>query len=171
MKKHTFQHMLSVIILALLVTACSSPTRASQTAGQTDATDHPPVILRVEEGQETKDGKLTYYRDVYYSDAAGDAEIVKFSLLSGKLLAGETLPESNAITDSADLQRHEAVLNFHWVCNSQQTLVLEVQVVDQAGNLSEPLNLTFPCSSAASAPTPMPAGLSGMVSGKVDVGG
>jgi len=162
---------LLVLSLALLVTACSSPTRASQPAGQTGATDHPPVILRVEERQTTKDGKASYYRDVYYSDAAGDAEIVKFSLLSGKLLAGENIPESNAITDSADMQRHEAVLNFHWVCNSQQTFVLEVQVVDQAGNSSEPLNLTFPCSSAASAPTPMPAGLSGMVSGKVDVGG
>jgi hypothetical protein len=126
MKKHTFQHMMSVVIATLLVTACSSPTRASQPAGQTGATDHPPVILRVEERQTTKDGKLAYYRDVYYSDAAGDAEIVKFSLLSGKLLAGENLPESSAITDSADMQRHEAVLNFHWVCNLQQTFMLEV---------------------------------------------
>ena len=104
---------LLVLSLALLVTACSSPTRASQPAGQTGATDHPPVILRVEERQTTKDGKLAYYKDVYYSDATGDAEIVKLSLLSGKLLAGEKLPESNVITDSTDMQRHEAVLNFH----------------------------------------------------------
>lgn len=74
---------LLVLSLALLVTACSSPTRASQPAGQTGATDHPPVILRVEERQTTKDGKLAYYRDVYYSDAAGDAEIVKFSCSQG----------------------------------------------------------------------------------------
>jgi hypothetical protein len=30
MKKHTFQHLMSVIILALLVTACSSQAPASQ---------------------------------------------------------------------------------------------------------------------------------------------
>lgn len=174
MKSLSLRLMLCGTLSVLLLTACSSPTRASQPAGQTDATDHAPVILRVEERQKTKGGKLTYYKDVYYSDSVGDAEIVKFSLLSGKLLAGENLPESNAITDWADKQRHEAVLNFHWVCNSQQTFVLEVQVVDQAGNSSEPLTLTFPCSSASStvlAPTPMPSGLTGLMSGKVDVGG
>src|SRR5512147_752059 len=62
---------LLVLCLALLVTACASPTRASRPASQTGATDHPPVILRVEERQKTTDGKLTYYKDVYYSDAAG----------------------------------------------------------------------------------------------------
>jgi pimeloyl-ACP methyl ester carboxylesterase len=106
---------------------------------------HTPRFLRVVEKQEIKDGKLIYRDAVYYTDTAGDAEILKLSLLSGSLLEGENLDERSILTNSADEQEHEAMIDATWVCRSQDTFVLELQIVDQARNSSEPMNLTFQC--------------------------
>jgi pimeloyl-ACP methyl ester carboxylesterase len=106
---------------------------------------HTPRFLRVVEKQEIKDGKLIYRDAVYYTDTAGDAEILKLSLLSGNILEGENLDERSILTNSTDEQKHEALINATWVCRSQDSFVLELQIVDQARNSSDPVNLTFQC--------------------------
>jgi len=107
---------------------------------------HAPRILRVVERQETKDGMLIYRDAVHFTDVAGDAVFTSTRLTSGKLLEIEIGHVSGgSITALANAQKQEAVLNATWVCRSQDTFVLEVQIIDQALNKSEPVTLTFPC--------------------------
>jgi len=107
---------------------------------------HAPRILRVVERQETKDGMLIYREAVHFTDVAGDAVFTSTRLTSGKLLEIEIGHVSGgSITALANAQKQEAVLNATWVCRSQDTFVLEVQIIDQALNKSEPVTLTFPC--------------------------
>jgi hypothetical protein len=157
MKTITIRLMFFVVILGLVLTACSSQSSTTSTTvathpqptplpeRQTSADDHTPVFLRVDEWEETRDGRLVYHDDATFTDTAGDAQVVTFTLLAGNLTTGESLPPSGAVTESTQKQMEGAVLNYTWVCNSQQTSVLETRLIDRAGNSSEPLILTFDC--------------------------
>jgi len=112
-------------------------------ADLTDMT-HTPRILRVVERRETKNGMLTYYDDVYFTDDAGDAVFATVALTSGNLPGNQSL-SGGSITASANEQENEAMETVHWVCYSQGTFVIEMQIVDQAINKSEPVKFTFPC--------------------------
>ena len=147
---HGLPHLVGYLaLLALLLAACPAPSLPAASpmpapAVVMEAKNHTPVILRVEERQATKEGKLIYYRDVYYSDAAGDAVFVKAELISGKL-KGDQKVNGGSIETPADEQKHEAMVPATWVCHQQETFVLKVRIVDRAGNTSEPSLLTFPC--------------------------
>ena len=154
-----FAARLSAILLgvALVLTACSPQSSITATATathpqptplaerQASAGDHTPVFVRAARWEETRDGRLVYHDDVTFTDTAGDAQFLTLTLLTGNLMAEESLPSSNAVTASAQEQKDGAVLNGTWVCNSQQTFVLETRLFDRAGNSSEPLILTFDC--------------------------
>src|SRR5512136_1857371 len=92
-KKHAVFMLRSLapfLLLAVLLTACSSQSPASQPTaplpvGQTGSADHAPVILRVEERQEIKDGFLWIYQDIYFSDPDGDAAAMTYQQVSSSL--------------------------------------------------------------------------------------
>ena len=74
------------------MTACSSPTSASrlpeptpELAAQPQAGSHPPVILRVVERQEARNGFLVYYQDLYFTDSDGDADYISLEETSSSL--------------------------------------------------------------------------------------
>ena len=167
-KAKAFQVRILVILflVVLVMTACSSQSSTTSTGAathpqptplperQTSADDHTPVFLRAVEWQETRDGRLVYHDDVTFTDTAGDAQFLTLTLLAGTLTTGESLPSSDDVTASAQEQMDGAVLNYTWVCNSQQTFVLETRLVDRAGNSSEPLLSTFDCPAPGVNPRP-----------------
>jgi hypothetical protein len=160
------RNLIVLFLVVLLLTACSSQSSTTSTATathpqptplperQASTDDHTPLFLQAVEWQETRDGRLVYHDDVTFTDTAGDAQFLTLILLAGTLTPAESLPSSNAITASAQEQMDGAVLNFTWVCNSQQTVVLETRLFDRAGNSSEPLLFTFDCPAPGVNPGP-----------------
>jgi len=118
-------------------------------AGQTVAGGHAPVILRVEERRETRDGKALIHKDVHFTDPAGDAAVGVIRLVS-------TTPpnvrgiriEDDAVSAPPEEQKREAVVTSTWQCGSAipgLSLVLEYRLRDGAGNLSQPVTFTVSC--------------------------
>ena len=151
------RNLIIFILVVLVMSACSSqssttssltPTHTQPTPlpqRQTSADDHTPVFLRAVRWEETRDGRLVYHDDVTFIDTAGDAQLLTIALLEGNLEPEESLPSSDAVTASMQEQKDGAVLNFRWVCASQQTFVLRTRLIDRAGNSSEPLIFSFDC--------------------------
>lgn len=124
--------------------AVKNPAAEKNTAGDLIDASHMPKILRVVERQARRDGRLIINKDVYFTDDAGDAAVAEISLVSGDLGEGQHF-RGGLVTASAVEQKHEAMETATWVCYTQGTFVLEMKIVDGAGNSSEPVNLTFPC--------------------------
>ena len=153
MKSRTISLFVLGTLFILLLTACMSavtptaprPQPTPLPERQASADDHTPIFVQAVRWEETRDGRLVYHDDVTFIDTAGDAQLLTLTLLEGTLTPAESLPSSNAVTAAVQEQKDGAVLNYTWVCNSQQTFVLETRLFDQAGNSSEPLILTFDC--------------------------
>jgi pimeloyl-ACP methyl ester carboxylesterase len=116
-------------------------------ASQTDAINHTPVILRVVERKENKNGQLLIYKDITFMDTAGDATTVVNKLISTTL---EKKPDvsDDIILASSDEQKREASVTSTWVCATNvppHSVVLEDRILDKASNLSEPVTVTFAC--------------------------
>jgi pimeloyl-ACP methyl ester carboxylesterase len=125
-------------------TALSAPS-AAQTAGA----DHAPVILRVAERQERLDGRLIVDKDIYFTDAGGDAVTGLITLVSTspRNVKGISI-ENDFIVASSDEQKREALVTSTWTCGGgipNLSLVLEYRIQDQAGNLSAPVTFTVSC--------------------------
>lgn len=118
--------------------------------GQAGASNHTPVILRVAQRTETENGNVTVYEDFTFTDAAGDAAIGAIKLISS------TVPMNvmdDVITASADEQKGEALVTSVWGCgktSSQSRFAIEYRILDQAGNLSEPVTRSLVCPGGAS---------------------
>jgi len=113
-------------------------------ADQTDAM-HTPRILRVEERQETQKGDLVIYKDIYFTDDAGDAAFVTGRLVSADPPGDWEFSFDNFVTGSPDEQQREALLPGSITCGQQVTFVIEKWIIDQAGNQSEPVRYTYAC--------------------------
>jgi hypothetical protein len=111
-----------------------------------DQTAHSPKILGVvDRQQEKRNGLLVLHKDVVFTDPAGDAAYDKVRLVSVDP-PGDYPVEGGFITASPELQKGEAMDPQAVGCPSQKTtIVIEVRIVDQAGNGSEPALLTFNC--------------------------
>ena len=124
--------------------AAESAAPAKNAGSPALSEDHTPVILRIAERRERKDGRLIIYEDIYFTDKAGDASVIEAALISGDLGEGQHL-KGGLVEASAEEQRGEAMETATWVCYTQGTYVLEMKFIDRAGYSSEPLVLTFPC--------------------------
>jgi hypothetical protein len=111
---------------------------------QTEAA-HPPRILRVVERQETQKGDLVIYKDIYFTDDAGDAAFITGRLISADPPGDWTFTFDDFVSASADEQKHEALLLNSITCGQQATFVIEKWIIDQAGNQSEPVRSTYAC--------------------------
>ena len=96
------------------------------------------------ERQEARDGFLVYYRDLYFTDSDGDADSISLEETSSSLsypygiLGGE-------LDVPAQEQKAGAMIPIHWTCNQKINIVLESRISDRLGNVSEPVNLAFSC--------------------------
>jgi pimeloyl-ACP methyl ester carboxylesterase len=113
-------------------------------ADQTKVARHAPVILRVVERTENEDGRLIVHKDITFTDAEGDAMAVVNKVVSYDLGAYHPYASNDVILESSDEQRDEAFATVTW-SNPSSTIVYETRILDRAGNLSEPVILTFTC--------------------------
>ncbi len=140
-----------VIMLAMLLVACSSSTPASQPhvvisqlSSQLPADGHPPVILRSEEREEIIDGFMFIYQDIFFTDPEGDAFAVTYHQISSSL----TYPikfTDDPIEASAEEQLDEALFTVTGRCWQKLELVFVSQILDRAGNVSEPVTFRMSC--------------------------
>jgi pimeloyl-ACP methyl ester carboxylesterase len=114
-------------------------------ADQTDAA-HTPRILGVADRQlEMRDGQLILHKDIIFTDEAGDAVFDEVRLVSADP-PGDYFVAGGYISVSSEEQKDEAMDPQAVACPSlQTTFVIEVQIVDQAYNRSEPVLVTFNC--------------------------
>jgi hypothetical protein len=123
-------------------------------AGSADRTGQPthrPVIVSFNQRTEDQAGRRLVHGDFRFMDAAGDATIVinKVTATSEPLTF---LMLDDTILASADEQAHEALVTSSWRCGQSSQpywYALEYQILDQAGNLSEPVTATINCPATA----------------------
>ncbi len=107
---------------------------------------HAPTILRIEDRpSEYKNGILFLYKDVIFSDEDGDAIFDQPWMVSADP-PGDYPLFGGFIPSSSDEQvgggaRDPIIVS----CHSQATFVIDVRIVDQTFNQSEPVRLTFNC--------------------------
>ena len=149
MKSRTVSLFVLGILLALLLTACSSASPASQPPeatpiAQPQAGSHPPVILRVVEREEVIDGFQYDSFDIYFTDPDGDAVAVTYREVASSL--SYPIPLSNDLIEaSIEEQKGEAVFTAWGRCPFRIELALEIRIQDRGGNLSEPMTLPISC--------------------------
>ena len=141
-------------ILTSLLIACSLPVSGPavqpQTAGDTQAGGHAPVILRVVERQKVSDGYLWFHQDIYFRDVDGDAAVMTHRLNSTSLAYSPNFTD-DPIEASADGQKVEALFTLSIPCWQKVELEFENRIQDRAGNLSEPVLFSMSCT----APQPL----------------
>jgi pimeloyl-ACP methyl ester carboxylesterase len=116
-----------------------------QPADQTDAAHTPRILGVADRQQEMRDGKLILHKDIVFMDEAGDAVFDEVRLVSADP-PGDYSVAGGYISASSEEQKNEAMDPQAVVCPSiQTTFVIEVQIVDQAYNRSEPVLVTFNC--------------------------
>jgi len=116
-----------------------------QPADQTDAAHRPRILGVADRQQEMRDGKLILHKDIIFTDEAGDAVFDEVRLVSADP-PGDYSVAGGYISASSEEQKNEAMDPQAVVCPSiQTTFVIEVQIVDQAYNRSEPVLVTFNC--------------------------
>jgi len=140
-------------MIILVLTACSSSSSAptSQPAGlspetalQPEAGSQPPVILRVVDREETVEGFLYVYQDIYFIDPDGDAVAMTYQEIFSSLSYPMLLPDE-AIVASAEEQKEEVLATVGGKCGQKMELVFESRIRDRAGNLSEPVTFRISC--------------------------
>ena len=109
---------------------------------------HAPKILRVEDRpSERRNGMLILYKDIIFSDEDGDAIFDQPSMYSVDP-SGDYHLLGGFIPSSSDEQVRGVARDPIYVgCPSQATFLIDVRIIDQAFNQSEPVRLTFNCPS------------------------
>jgi hypothetical protein len=140
------RNLIFLFLLALMLAACSPASQLPEPTPvvQPQAGSHPPVILRVDERQETRNGFLVYYRDLYFNDPDGDADYISLEETSSSLPYPSEI-SGGELDVPAQEQKTGAMIPIHWICDQKMNIVLEIRISDRLGNASEPVNLTFSC--------------------------
>jgi hypothetical protein len=149
MKSRTISLFVLGILLALLLTACTSASPASQPpepepAVQPQAGSHAPVILRVEDRREGIDGFLWIYQDIYFTDPDGDAAAMTYQQVSSSLNYPLNFTDDPIEATNAE-QKGEALFTVTGRCWQKLELAFESRIRDEAGNLSKPVLFTMTC--------------------------
>jgi hypothetical protein len=152
-KAFEVRNLIFYFLIALMMTACAPATPVPQQlaplpAGQT-VPAHTPVILRAEERIEDQNGQLLLHKDIYFTDPAGDATTVIHQLFA-TVPTGIYIPgfDDVRITASADEQKIEGLVTSSVGCPVvlyPLSLTIETRICDAAGNLSEPVVVSFAC--------------------------
>lgn len=153
-KTTTFKtrELIHILLLALLLTACTSLTPTPQPptplpAEQTEPA-HAPIILRVEERMETQNGQLLLYKDIYFTDPDGDAITLVNKLIATDPAGIHAMFADDPITVPVDEQKRTGLITISIGCRvalSPFSFITEDRIRDAAGNLSEPVTVIFAC--------------------------
>lgn len=107
-----------------------------------EASAHVPVNTEIAKHERWQNGTLFVYVDISFSDPAGDdITIVNYVVSSSITLA----PQDDVIRSSAEEQIRGTVLTTSIRCRSEYEAVMEYQVFDAAGSVSNPETITFSC--------------------------
>jgi hypothetical protein len=115
------------------------------------ATNHAPVIIKVEEREGYMSGIFVMHEDISFMDADGDAVLVLNKLISSTQPATTVLDDKIQIP--AEHQKRGSVLTSTFGCSLPGEVVIEFRVLDKAGNLSEPVRSTIICPATAASQT------------------
>ena len=127
-------------------TALANTASPTSSAERLDGSDHTPIILRVAERTENRDGVIYLHRDVYFKDLAGDAATLVNKVVAYDLHGYHPRVSDDIILAPADEQKRAAYVTSTVGCGARSIkLVFDDQILDQAGNLSEPVRLIFSC--------------------------
>ena len=127
-------------------TALTDTALPTGSAERLDGSGHTPIILSVAERTENRDGVLYLHRDVYFKDVAGDAAMLVNKVVAYDLQGNHPTVSDDIILASADEQKQAAFVTSTVGCGTRSfKLVFDDQILDQAGNLSEPVRLTYSC--------------------------
>jgi hypothetical protein len=117
-------------------------TSVEENSMEMGAANHMPVILEVAERQETQNGHLIIYKDITFTDPAGDAITVVNKVVSA---IQPVKVKDDMIRSSPDEQKGETVVTSSFGCFKQLDFEMEYRIYDEAGNMSEPVTATFSC--------------------------
>jgi hypothetical protein len=136
-----------LLVLTLVLAACSPSAAtppAQETAVQPQAGSHPPVILRVEQRQEIINGSAVLFEDIHFLDPEGDVVAATYQVTS--FSPGFSLVFADALVDvPVEQQKAGAIFTEVTGCWQRLELVYQVRLQDQAGNLSEPVQVSLSC--------------------------
>lgn len=151
--KTRYLERLAFLCLALLtLTACalsgpdtiSPPESTTEAVMQPQPGSQPPVILRVMDREETSAGSQFKFQEIYFTDPDGDSLVVTYKLVSSSLSYPIPLTD-DPILATTDEQEGEALVTVGGRCGQKMELVFESRILDQAGNLSEPMTFQMSC--------------------------
>jgi hypothetical protein len=125
-----------------------SPTvtiSSSETPAPLPQVNHIPIISKVVEREESKAGELYLYKDIFFSDASGDAYLVAYELVSASIAGIQV--NNDPIPSLASEQEIGTYITGTWNCRNTgiYTIILQARIMDRAGNQSVPVELTFHC--------------------------
>jgi hypothetical protein len=106
---------------------------------------HVPIIQGIIGKEEYKSGQLILYKEIYFSDALGDAHLATYELVSATI-AGIKI-EEDPIQSSPSKQIIGTYVTATWYCGGKgaYTIILRAHILDKAGNQSGPVDLTYIC--------------------------
>jgi hypothetical protein len=104
----------------------------------------PPEILRVEERRQQVGADLFIHKDIFFRDPDGDAWLVTYRVVWTTLSSIRV--EDDPITADPASQRTGAIVTATWRCGATpHDVVLRAWIVDRAGLVSDPVDLSFSC--------------------------
>ena len=109
----------------------------------TGASNHAPVITGMAKHERWQNGSLFIYVDISYTDPAGDAITIINNVVSSSITLS---PQDDIIWSSAEEQIQGTILTTSIRCRSEYEAVMEYQVFDAAGSVSNPETVAFSCS-------------------------
>jgi len=108
----------------------------------TGASNHAPVITGMAKHESWQNGSLFIYIDISYTDPAGDAITIINNVVSSSITLS---PQDDIIWSSAEEQIQGTILTTSIRCRSKYEAVMEYQVFDAAGSVSNPETVAFSC--------------------------
>jgi pimeloyl-ACP methyl ester carboxylesterase len=109
---------------------------------QADASSHVPVITGIAERRQWENGMLVIYEDISFTDLKGDAITVINNVVSASI---RLAPSDDIIRTPAAEQQQGTILTTYFTCRREYEAVIEFQVFDNAGNVSNTEMVSFSC--------------------------
>lgn len=120
----------------------------SQDNISTNNTFSSPIFESITQREKNSGGQLIINEDIYFSDTDGDAYLIQYELVSISPDLSGIHVQNDSIEASSEQQKNGASKTITWECgstNKTYTVTLQAQIVDQAGNQSDPFNVIFKC--------------------------